>query len=263
MKKSSTIALITGASGGIGEALAEEHAKRGGAVALVARNAQALQNLASRLEISYNIKAYYLPIDLCATDACSQLFAWTDGLELEVDTLINNAGFGDLGPFLDASLETHTRMMTLNMEVLVKLSHHFGQKMAAKGRGRILQVASIAAFMPGPGMSVYYATKSFVLSFSEGIAEEWRDKGVTVSTLCPGPTATGFQQTANMDMQKVMMGMFAKMPTAASVANFGYSGMLKGRRVMIHGFSNRLMLFFARLLPTSWKATMMRKIQFV
>jgi uncharacterized protein len=261
MESKHTIALITGASGGIGEAFAIEHAKRGGHVALVARNEEKLKALAVKLQETFKVSAYVLPLDLGSEGAAAKVFSWTEDLNLQVDILINNAGFGDLGPFLQSDLQTHTDMMTLNMNVLVQLTYHYGHLMAGRKAGRILQVASVAAFLPGPGMSVYYATKAFVLNFSEGLAEELRHAGVSVTTLCPGPTASGFQARANMDMKQVMLGLFAKMPTANEVAAYGYNGMMKGRRVLVHGFAIRLMLWSARILPISWKARMMHRFQ--
>jgi short-subunit dehydrogenase len=261
MKANNTIALITGASGGIGEAFAIEHAKRGGHVALVARNEQKLNALAADLQKTYQVAAYVLPLDLLSEGAAAKVFSWTQDLNLQVDILINNAGFGELGPFLESDLQTHTEMMALNMQVLVQLTYHYGKLMAGRKAGRILQVASVAAFLPGPGMSVYYATKAFVLNFSEGLAEELRNAGVTVTTLCPGPTASGFQERANMDMKQIMMGLFAKMPTSTAVAAYGYIGMMKGRRVLVHGFANRMMLWSAQILPISWKARMMHRFQ--
>lgn len=164
-----------------------------------------------------------------------------------VDILINNAGFGDYGYFHETDIEKQKQMIDLNIRTLTELTYLFGRDMIERKSGKILNVASTAAFQPGPLMSVYYATKHYVLAFSEGIAEEWSTFGVTVTALCPGPTESGFQKEAHLESSKLFHGK--KLPTSHEVAQFGYEALLRGKRVAIHGLMNRIMAWSTHITP--------------
>jgi uncharacterized protein len=184
--------------------------------------------------------------DLATPDGARALMAEVASAGLDVDLLVNNAGFGLFGEFATTSLEDEQRMIDLNVSALVTLTKLCLPGMLARRRGRVLNVASIAAFLPGPNMAVYYATKAFVLSFSEAIGDELRGSGVTVTVLCPGPTATGFQDAARMQKSRLVQGT---MMSAADVAEAGYRGMMDGQPVVIPGVMNRLVPWLVRITP--------------
>lgn len=237
-------ALVTGASSGIGEALAEELARHGHDLVLVARRAEPMQALAARLREAYGVEATVDPRDLLEREAATALAAaYGDS----VDVLVNNAGFGLNGEFGTLSLERQTDMIELNVTALTRLSRLFLPGMLARGRGRILNVASTAAFQPGPFMSVYYATKAYVLSFSEALGEECRGRGVTVTALCPGPTKSGFQDEADLHGSR-LLGRLPLMDVG-TVARAGVAGMQRGQSIVIPGFMNSLMAFSVRFTP--------------
>jgi short-subunit dehydrogenase len=200
-------ALVTGASGGIGLEVARVLAGKGYDLALVARSGDRLEALAAELGGASVVVA-----DLSSPSAPAEVA----GAIPDVDVLVNNAGVGAYGLFADADLGATMAMVALNVGALTELTHRYLPGMLARGSGRILNVASTAAFFPGPLMSVYYATKSYVLSFSEGLAEEVRGTGVTVTALCPGPTATGFQAAADMEMSALVEGR--RLPTSGGRA---------------------------------------------
>ena len=220
----SNTALITGASGGIGRELAILHAKAGGDLILVARSTQKLQELKTELEVTYGIKAHVMPADLSVSTQVVTLMEQIKEQDLQIDVLINNAGFGLLGEFSQRSLDDQLNMIDLNVRALTQLTHLCLPQMIARGSGQILQVSSSASFVPGPMMAVYYATKAYVTSFSLAIAEEVKEKGITVTTLCPGPVATNFFKTAGVQAQSVQQA--ANSPR--KVAEAGYRAMLSG-----------------------------------
>ena len=220
----SNTALITGASGGIGRELAILHAKAGGDLILVARSTQKLRELKTELEVTYGIKAHVMPADLSVSTQVVTLMEQIKEQDLQVDVLINNAGFGLLGEFSQRSLDDQLNMIDLNVRALTQLTHLCLPQMIARGSGQILQVSSSASFLPGPMMAVYYATKAYVTSFSLAIAEEVKEKGITVTTLCPGPVATNFFKTAGLQAQSVQQA--ANSPR--KVAEAGYRAMLSG-----------------------------------
>lgn len=227
-------ALITGASGGIGAEFARYHATKGGDLVLVSRREDALNELKSELESKYNIKAIVIVADLAKTDSCEKIFKETEKAGIQVDILINNAGFGGHGKFHERDIAKDQAMMQVNVVSLVNLTHLYLQGMVRRNSGRILHVASAAAFMPGPLMAVYYATKSFVLSFSQAIAQELSDTNVTSTVLCPGQVDTNFAKAGGLE------GISASSMTAAtpeSVAKCGYDAMMKGELVKIYGRS--------------------------
>jgi uncharacterized protein len=257
MKKKT--ALITGASSGIGLEFAKIMAQDGVNLVLVARSETKLAELAAYIRNSYGIQADILVKDLSRPEAPAEVFQYTKSKGLEVDYLINNAGFGDFGFFWETDWDKSVQMIQLNMTALTSLCHLYLPEMVKRKSGRILNVASTAAFQPGPTMAVYYATKAYVLHFSEAIANELEGTGVTVTTLCPGPTESNFQQAAAMEESKLVKGK--KMPSANVVAKFGYQSMLKGQVVAIHGFKNYLMANSVRFSPRSWVVKLVRSIQ--
>lgn len=236
-------ALITGASGGIGLELARVLASRNHPLVVVARQEERLQALAAELRGPVEVIA----LDLAAPGSARQLYDEVKRRGLRVEILINNAGFGSNGPFVESELANLTAMMELNMVTLTELCHLFGQDLAAAGRGRIMNVASTAAFQAGPWMAVYYATKAYVLSFSEALHEELSPRGVTVTALCPGPTRTGFQARAELEGARFLK--FLTLMEAGPVAEDGYRAMMAGRSLCVPGLLNRLLVLSTRFTP--------------
>lgn len=227
---SNKTALITGASGGIGAELARYHASKGGDLVLVARNEDALNILKHELEDVHNIKATVIVADLAQEDSAQKIYAATEAAGIQIDILVNNAGFGGHGNFHERELGKDKAMMQVNMVSLVGLTHLYLQGMVERDFGRILNVASTAGFIPGPLQAVYYATKSFVISFSQAIAQELSNTNVTSTALCPGAVNTGFVKASNLEGNK----LWDKAATAESVARCGYDAMSKGDLVIIN-----------------------------
>lgn len=223
-------ALVTGASSGIGVELAIYHASKGGDVVLVARSEDKLNKLKSELENTHGIKAIVIKADLAQADSAENIFAVTETAGLQIDILINNAGFGGHGKFHERDLANDQAMMQVNMTSLVSLTHLYLQGMVSRNSGKILHVASTAGFIPGPLQAVYYATKSFVISFSQAIAQELKGTNVTSTVLCPGTVATGFVAAGDLDGIKA----WDKAATPESVARCGYDAMLKDELVKIN-----------------------------
>ncbi len=246
MNTTKPIALITGASGGIGHALAQQYAQHGHDVIVVARSAAKLDALAKQLSTQYGVQAHVITADLESPNGASDLHAAVKAKGLRVSVLVNNAGYGLYGEFKDSALAGELAMMQLNMTALVTLSKLFMPDLL-QARGKLLNVASTAAFQPGPYMAVYYATKSFVLSFSEAIAAELQGTGVTVTALCPGPTASGFQDKAAMHDSALVKGK--RLPTAEAVAAAGFKAAQRGQRVYVPGVMNWLMTQSVRYTP--------------
>jgi short-subunit dehydrogenase len=249
-------ALITGASSGIGLDLARLFAKDGHDVVLVARSEGKLREIAAGLERDFGVTAHVIVADLARPDAPQMLVAQ---LPVDVDVLVNNAGFGVTGPFVETDLAKELEMIQVNVVALTYLTKLLLPPMVARRRGRVLNVASTAAFQPGPLMAVYYATKAYVLSFSEAIADELRDSGVTVTALCPGPTETGFAAVA--DMSATRLFNIAKPMSSAEVARAGYAAMKRGRRIIIPGIKNKLLTQSIRVSPRRMVTTIVRKLQ--
>jgi short-subunit dehydrogenase len=233
-------ALITGASSGIGAELARLHAAKGGDLVLVARRKEALDALKKELEGAHGIMATVIPADLAEPNAAERIFAATEEAGLEIEFLVNNAGFGGHGKFHERDLASDRAMMQVNMVALVDLTHLYLQGMVRRKSGKILHVASTAGFMPGPLQAVYYATKSFVISFSQAISEELSGTGVTSTALCPGAVDTGFVAASDLEGA----ALFEKQTGASpeSVAACGYKAMLKGDLVKINEPSLNFML---------------------
>jgi uncharacterized protein len=240
-------ALITGASSGIGLEMARICAAERRDVVLVARSARNLAELAAALEREHDVRAYVIAADLASSEGIERIVSRVAELRLTIELLVNNAGFGVYGPFVQTSLEAELQMIHVNVIALTHLTKRLLPPMLARRSGRILNVASTAAFLPGPLMAVYYATKAYVLSLSEALAEETRGTGVTVTALCPGPTASGFQARAEMEDSRLVKGR--KLPTAAEVAAYGVKAMNRGEVVAVPGFMNKAMAASVRFSP--------------
>jgi short-subunit dehydrogenase len=240
------LALVTGASQGIGLELAERLAAGGYCLVLVGRDPHNLELAAAQLELDQPCRMITFSTDLSQPEATKHLVDQLEEKGIEIEVLVNNAAYGAEGPFVDLDLETQLGMVRLNVGALTELTHRLLGPMVRRGTGKILNVASTAAFEPGPGMAVYYATKAFVLSFSEAIADELRGTGVTVTALCPGPTQTGFQRRAGIEASRlVQIGMMS----AHDVASAGYEGLMAGRRLVIPGAVNKASVQANRILP--------------
>lgn len=252
-------ALITGASSGIGLELAKVHASKGGDLVLVARNKSKLDELKIELENQFKVKVYVIGKDLSANNSAQEVYNETTEQKIEINYLINNAGFGDFGMFVETNWNKELQMINLNITTLTQFTKLYLQDMVKRGSGKIMNVASTAAFQSGPTMAVYYATKAYVLSFSEAVDNEVNDKGVTVTTLCPGATESGFQAAAVMEESNLVKGK--KLPTSKEVAEYGYVSMMKGKTVAIHGLMNYLMANSVRFTPRALVVKLTRKIQ--
>ncbi len=240
-------ALITGASGGIGLELAKLFAADGHNVVLVARSNEKLNELAGELSANFNIKTPVIIKDLANPSAPKEIFGEVSNQGIQIDFLINNAGFGGTGSFSDTDLNYELDMMQVNMNALVILTKLFLPQMIQKKSGRILNVASTAAFAPGPFMAIYYATKAFVLSFSEALASELKGKGLSVTALCPGPTKTGFQKQASVENTRLLK--YQSVHDAKYVALKGYKALMKGKTVVVPGLQNKFLIQSIRFSP--------------
>lgn len=258
-RKNMTTALITGASSGIGLEFAKIFAARNSNLVLVARSAGKLNELSAQLVKEYGITVRVVAADLSRMDEVQQVYDICEQEGIIIDYLVNNAGFGDFGFFIENDWNKTEQMIDLNIKSLTKLCRLFAPAMAARKSGRILNVASTAAFQPGPTMAVYYATKSYVLFLSEALSNELKDSGVTVTCLCPGATESGFQSAAAMEESALVKGK--KLPAAAEVALFGYKAMMKGKLTVIHGVMNYLMANSVRFTPRAWVLPIVRKVQ--
>ena len=250
--------LLTGASGGIGYELAKLFARDHHNLVLVARSADKLRQLASDLEKAHGTRSLILATDLTEPGASAYVLDQTTRADLQVDVLVNNAGFGQYGMFADNDLEECLRQIQLNVTTLTHLTHLYLPAMIARKTGRILNVASTAAFQPGPLMAVYFATKAYVLHFSEALANELRGSGVTVTCLCPGATATEFHKRANATGQRLLK--FGAMD-ARTVAEDGYRALMAGKPVVISGFKNWLLAQSVRFSPRRLVTAIARKAQ--
>jgi short-subunit dehydrogenase len=251
--------LITGASSGLGVEFARLAAANGDDLVLVARSVEKLDLLADELRTAHGVKVTVLPYDLSSPASVDAIVRDLSAAGIVVHTLIANAGVGRLGAFAEQSPDDASNMLRLNVESLTMLIRALLPGMIERKAGRILTVASIAAFTPGPLMAVYFASKAYVLHFSVALRNELRGSGVTVTCLCPGPTKTGFQKTANM--MDAPMFKKAHIMDAASVSNVGYDGMLKGKAIVVPGLSNKLTALLTRLAPKTFTAKIARAAQ--
>jgi len=249
-----TYALVTGASKGIGKAIAIELAKRNINVLLVARSYTELQQTAEEIRNTYNVSADFLASDLSLSNAAATVYNWTKEKQYTVSILVNNAGYGLSGPFDHYSVEEHTNMMQVNMLTIVQLSRIFLPELKQQPQSYILNIASSAAYQAVPLLSVYAASKAFVLNFSRGIANELKDSSVSVTCVCPGPTDTGFNQRAQVG-KKALNAAEKLNAQPQSVAATAVNAMFHKKRELITGFVNKLGAFFAWLLPKGFIET--------
>jgi short-subunit dehydrogenase len=257
-ESSKPTALITGASFGIGLELSRIFAREGYSLVLVARSADKLRQLAAELEKAHGTRSLILASDLSAPGSAAYVLDQTTRAGITVDTLVNNAGFGQFGLFVENDLEECLQQIQLNVTTLTHLTRLFLPEMIQRHSGRILNVASTAAFQPGPLMAVYFATKAYVLHFSEALADELRGTGITVTCLCPGATTTEFHKRANATgIRLLKMGSM----DARTVAEDGYRALMAGKPVVISGFKNWLVAQSVRFAPRKMVTWIARKTQ--
>ena len=251
-------ALVTGASAGIGVDLAICFARDGYDLVLAARSETALKDVAAQIARDHGVKATPIAIDLGAEGAGERLAKDLRGRGIEIDVVVNNAGYGHAGALTSSDLETQVGMVDLNVRALTELTYLFWDSMLKKGRGGVLNVASTAAFQPGPLMAVYYASKAYVLSFSEALWEEARGTGVKVSCLCPGPTVSKFRERAGTG--KTRLARSGAMPTM-TVAKKGYDAFQNNKRVIVTGAKNAFQAWLVKFIPRPTLLRMVRNVQ--
>ena len=254
----SKTALITGASKGIGKELAHIFAMKGHNLVLVARSADELGRIKVEIEETYAVSVINVVADLSDAAAAQALYNEVKEKVGDIDYLVNNAGFGDYGAFVDADWDCYERMIALNVTTLTHLTHLYVKDWKGRKAGKILNVSSTAAFQPGPMMAVYFATKSFVLHLSEAVGEELKKDNITVTALCPGPTSTHFGEVSKMSASQLVKNV--QIADAKEVAELGYRAMMKGKPVVIHGTMNRLAPVAIRFLPRKWVTRLSAKI---
>ncbi len=251
-------ALITGASAGIGRELAKLFARDHYNLILVARDGSRLAQFADELQRQFGVSARSLPLDLTAASAPQVIFDQLARESISVDVLVNNAGYGKLGAFAEVQLEESLGQIQLNITALTHLTKLLLGPMLARKSGKILNVASTAGFQPGPLMAVYYATKAYVISFSEAVANELKGTGVTVTCLCPGVTDTEFQKRAGTEQTRLFRQM--RPMDAKTVARDGYRGLMKGKPLVISGFRNWLLAESLRVSPRKLVTAISRRL---
>lgn len=250
--------LITGVSGGIGKELADRFAKGGHNIVLVARSEGKILDLAQEYQNKYGIQATVIAKDVAAPGVPEEIFNELKEKKIVVDYLINNAGFGLFGTFMETDMEQEINMIDINIKSLTVMTKLFLPDMIKRGHGGVMNVASLVGFFPGPMMSVYYATKAYVLSFTEALENEVSGTGVTVTALCPGLTSTGFVDRSGMGASKMVRGTIME---AGQVAEGGYRGFLRGKTLIMPGARNRFIAFMPRLLPRKIMTRMIRSSQ--
>lgn len=254
-------ALITGASSGIGDELSRLFARDGYNLVLVARSEQQLLKMAEEFKKNSGTQTKVIVKDLSQASSPQEIFEELRAEDIHVDILVNNAGFATYGQFVQIDLETELQEMQVNMVTLTHLTKLFLPEMISQRYGKILNVASTAAFQPGPLMAVYYATKAYVLSFSEALANELKGSGVSVTALCPGPTISGFQKRAQMEDSRLMRFVESNSMDAHTVAEIGYQALMNNKTVIIPGLRNRLMTEAIRFTPRSVVTNVVRTMQ--
>ena len=252
-------ALITGASSGIGYELSKIFARENYNLTLVDINLDKLHEVSEELKRDFHVEVTVIQLDLSEITAADNLYNQVINKSIQINVLVNNAGFGMYGNFVDSDPDTETKMMQLNMITLTRLTKLFVKDMVKRGEGRILNIASTAAFQPGPLMAVYFATKSYVLSFSEAVFRELKGTGVVVTTLCPGPTKTKFALTAGADKSNLFSN--ARVLDAKMVAELGYHGLMKGKRLIIAGLINKFLVQLLRITPRSITLEILKYLQ--
>ncbi|TFD94369.1 SDR family oxidoreductase [Jeotgalibacillus sp. R-1-5s-1] len=252
-------ALITGASSGIGLEFSKIMAREGFDLVLVARRQDLLENLKHELEAAHPIKATVIVMDLSMHENAEKLYDTVASSGTHIDVLVNNAGFGDYGDFIETDPQKNHDMIQVNIMALTALTRLFSPAMVARKQGGIINLASIVSFQPGPLMAVYYASKAYVLSFTEALATELKNSGVKVTALCPGPTETGFSEVTGLE-KSVLFQRFQPVP-ASKVAEFGYQAWKKGKIVAIYGLPNKSLVFGERFLPRNVTSNLMKWMQ--
>lgn len=250
-------ALVTGASSGIGKALAWQFAEHGYELVLVAQNEALLQEVATEIERQHGRKAMILARDLTDERAPAEIYEALRVRGIQIDVLVNDAGVGQRELFHETGIDKDVEIVRLNVEALLRLTKLFVGDMVARGSGRILNLGSVAGFQPGPLLAVYHASKAFVVSFSEALRDEVKDKGVVVTVLCPGPTDTGFFERADMEDARILHDGIVMEPE--KVAAVAYDALMADEGVVIPGVSNKVMTFTRRLIPNSLQASINRK----
>lgn len=254
---SSRTALVTGASGGLGLELARLLGAKGFDLVLVARSEDKLERAADEFRRK-KVTVRTMVVDLADPIGPDTVWARLGEENKRVDVLINNAGFAQFGEFTATDPNAELQMMQLNMVTLTRMTKLVLPSMLSRGSGRIMNMASTAAFQPGPLMAVYYATKAYVLSFSEALAEELRGTGVTVTAFAPGPTRTGFQERAAMQESRLVQGRIAD---ARTVAQAGFDGLMAGKRVVVPGIKNKFFAQSVRLTPRAVMTRLVKRLQ--
>lgn len=252
-------AVVTGASSGIGYEFSRVLAAHQYQLVLIARNLERLNQVKQELEAEYHVNVVLIPADLSVPNIAQNIFQELQRREIVVDVIINNAAFGYCGDYVDQAWENEAQMLQVNIVALSQLTKLLLPEMITRGQGRICNVASTAAFSAGPLMAVYYASKAYVLSYSEALAKELDGAGVTVTCLCPGPTATNFQ--ANARMENTRVNRMSQMVTAQQVAEYGYQALMKNKAIAIYGFKNKLLQFSTRLLPRKMITHIIHQLQ--
>lgn len=258
MENTRKTALVTGASSGLGIWFSRVLAEDGYDLLVVARREEALLEQKAILEKEFGITVTVLAKDLSKSESPDEIFDYCEDNGIEIHTLVNNAGFGDFGKFSERVLKKQTDMIAVNVTTLTALTHKFIKGMISRGEGRILNVASIAGFEPGPLMSVYYATKAYVISFTEALAVELKGTGVSIMALCPGPVDTGFEDAAQAKASGLFKNM--KVATAEKVVRFAYKKLNKGRVLVIQGFINKLVPLATRFVPRAFMRKSVYKV---
>lgn len=251
--------LITGATGGLGKEFAHYYGKQKKHLILVARNEKALSALAEEMRSTYHIEVLEIIQDLMEAEAVKLIGSKLKAANWQVEGLVNNAGFGDFGRFNELEVVRQTELVQVNVMAMMQLTHLVLDDMIKEDRGFIINVASLAAFVPGPLMASYYASKAFVLSFTEGIARELKGTKVKVLALCPGPTKTGFEKNARLENSKLFSSL--KVAPAKYVVEQGCKALEKGKVICVIGASNRMLVFLSRFAPRKMIRNCIYRIQ--
>jgi short-subunit dehydrogenase len=253
------VALITGASAGIGLELAWLFARHRNDVVLVARREERLREIAAEIEAETGVTAHVIVADLAAEDGARRLYEELRSRGIEIEYLVNNAGFGTFGPFAETDPDRTMDLVRLNIAALTELTALFLPHMVERHSGRVLNVASAAAFQPGPLMATYYASKAYVLHFSEAVDEELEGTEVSVTALCPGPVRTEFHQVAGMESSGLVLGK--RLISVEKVAEAGYEAMMRGRAMVVPGLASKLLAFSVRFVPRRFVTKFVHRMQ--